>query len=82
MPQVNHTLRPGHRVMVQIQSSWFPLYDRNPQTFVEDIVWAQPEDYQKAWHRIHHAEGAASCLHLAIDASADSARHDQAPASK
>ena len=79
MPQVNHTLRPGHRVMVQIQSSWFPLYDRNPQTFVEDIAWAQPEDYQKARHRIHHAEGAASCLHLAIDASADSARHDQAP---
>jgi putative CocE/NonD family hydrolase len=45
---------PGHRIMVQIQSSWFPLYDRNPQTFVPNIFFAQPADYRKATQRIHH----------------------------
>ena len=39
---------PGHRIMVQVQSSWFPLYDRNPQTFVPSIFWAKPEDFRKA----------------------------------
>ena len=71
MPHVNHTFRPGHRVMLQIQSSWFPLYDRNPQTFVDDIAWAKSEDYQKATHRIHHTEDAASCLHLPIGTPKD-----------
>ena len=42
MPHVSHTLLPGHRLMVQIQSSWFPLYDRNPQTFVPNIMVARP----------------------------------------
>ena len=42
LPTVNHVFLPGHRLMVQIQSSWFPLYDRNPQTYVESIFWAQP----------------------------------------
>jgi hypothetical protein len=45
---------PGHRIMVQIQSSWFPLYDRNPQTFVPNIFNAQPADYKKATQRIYH----------------------------
>ena len=45
----------GHRVMVQVQSSWFPLYDRNPQTFVPNIFFAKPEDYVKATQRIYHA---------------------------
>jgi predicted acyl esterase len=45
---------PGHRIMVQIQSSWFPLYDRNPQTFVKNIFWAKPEDYKKATQRIYN----------------------------
>jgi predicted acyl esterase len=67
MPHVNHTFRPGHRILVQIQSSWFPIYDRNPQTFVDDIAWAKPEDYRKATHRIHHAEGAASHIHLPLE---------------
>ena len=40
--------------MVQIQSSWFPLYDRNPQTFVKSIFWAKPEDYKKATQRIYN----------------------------
>ena len=43
LPTVNHVFLPGHRIMVQIQSSWFPLYDRNPQTFVPNIFWAKPE---------------------------------------
>ena len=45
MPDVNHVFRRGHRVMVQVQSTWFPLVDRNPQTFV-NIPDAKPEDFQ------------------------------------
>ena len=45
LPTTNHVFLPGHRIMVQIQSSWFPLYDRNPQTFVPNIFFAQPSDY-------------------------------------
>ncbi len=41
-PTANHVFLPGHRIMVQVQSSWFPLYDRNPQTFVPSIFWAKP----------------------------------------
>ena len=52
LPQVSHTFLPGHRIMVQVQSSWFPLYDRNPQTFVPNIMFAPPESYQKATQRI------------------------------
>jgi putative CocE/NonD family hydrolase len=55
LPHANHVFRPGHRIMVQVQSSWFPLYDRNPQTYVESIFWAKPEDYRKATQRIWHA---------------------------
>lgn len=47
LPTVNHVFQPGHRIMVQIQSSQFPLYDRNPQTFVPNIFLARPEDYRK-----------------------------------
>jgi uncharacterized protein len=53
LPTANHVFLPGHRMMVQIQSSWFPLYDRNPQTFVPSIFWAKPEDYKKATQRIY-----------------------------
>ncbi|MDP6039093.1 MAG: CocE/NonD family hydrolase, partial [Candidatus Latescibacteria bacterium] len=66
MPHVNHTFRMGHRIAVQIQSSWFPVYDRNPQTFVENIAWASPNAYQKATHRIHHARGTASFVALSV----------------
>ncbi|MFA5969675.1 MAG: CocE/NonD family hydrolase [Sphingomonas sp.] len=52
LPAVNHVFLPGHRIMVQIQSSWFPLYDRNPQKFVENIFFAKPGDYQKATQRV------------------------------
>jgi putative CocE/NonD family hydrolase len=54
LPTANHVFLPGHRIMVQIQSTWFPLYDRNPQTFVKSIFWAKPEDYKKATQRIYN----------------------------
>jgi hypothetical protein len=57
LPTANHVFLPGHRIMVQIQSSWFPLYDRNPQTFVPNIFWAKPGDYRKATQRIYHTPG-------------------------
>jgi putative CocE/NonD family hydrolase len=57
LPTANHVFVPGHRIMVQIQSSWFPLYDRNPQTFVPNIFWAKPGDYRKATQRIYHQAG-------------------------
>ena len=52
LPTANHVFLPGHRIMVQVQSSWFPLYDRNPQTFVPNIFWAKPGDYKKATQRV------------------------------
>jgi len=57
LPTANHVFLPGHRIMVQVQSSWFPLYDRNPQTFVPNIFWAKPGDYRKADQRIYHKPG-------------------------
>ena len=66
LPPANHVFLPGHRIMVQVQSSWFPLYDRNPQTFVENIFWARPEDYRKATQRVYHAPGAASAIELPV----------------
>jgi putative CocE/NonD family hydrolase len=69
LPHANHVFRPGHRLMVQVQSSWFPLYDRNPQTFVTNIFHARPADYRKATHRIHHAPAAASFLELPVSES-------------
>ena len=66
LPTANHVFLPGHRVMVQVQSSWFPLYDRNPQTFVPNIFFAKPGDYVKATQRIHHAPGSASFVSLPV----------------
>jgi putative CocE/NonD family hydrolase len=60
MPDVNHTFRRGHRIMVQIQSSWFPLADLNPQKFVPNIYMAKPEDFQKATERLYHSNDAQS----------------------
>ncbi|HLY93147.1 MAG TPA: CocE/NonD family hydrolase, partial [Candidatus Angelobacter sp.] len=68
LPTTNHVFLPGHRIMVQVQSSWFPLYDRNPQTFVPNIFWAKPGDYKKAtqtiWHG--HQPGMASFVELPV----------------
>ena len=69
LPQVNHTFLPGHRVMVQIQSSWFPLYDRNPQSFVPNIMFAKPENYVKATQRIWRASDKASQIDLPVVAT-------------
>ncbi len=66
LPTANHVFLPGHRVMVQVQSSWFPLYDRNPQTFVPNIFFAKPADYQRATQRIYHAPGQASFVELPV----------------
>ena len=66
LPTANHVFMPGHRIMVQVQSTWFPLYDRNPQTFVPNIFFARPEDYRRATQRIYHAAGAASFISLPI----------------
>lgn len=57
---------PGHRIMVQVQSSWFPLSDRNPKTFVPNIFLAKPGDYKKATQRVFHALGQASFVELPI----------------
>ena len=54
LPDVYHTFRPGHRIMVQVQSSWFPLVDRNPQTFV-DIYTAKESDFRKATQRVYRS---------------------------
>jgi uncharacterized protein len=66
LPTANHVFLPGHRIMVQVQSSWFPLYDRNPQTFVPNIFWARPADYRRAVQRIYCAPGQASFVQLPV----------------
>jgi hypothetical protein len=63
MPDVDHCFRRGHRIMVQIQSSWFPLVDRNPQSFV-DIPKAKPSDFVKATERIYHSASEPSYLEI------------------
>jgi len=65
MPDLFHTFRRGHRIMVQVQSSWFPLTDRNPQVFT-DIPNAKPEDFQKATEQVFHQKGAASGVEVLV----------------
>ena len=66
LPTANHVFLPGHHIMVQVQSSWFPLYDRNPQTYVKNIFFAKPGDYVKATQRVYHAPGEASYIDLPV----------------
>ena len=66
LPNVDHTFAPRHRIMVQIQSTLFPLYDRNPQTFVPNIFQAKPQDFIKATQRIWHEPGEASYIDLPV----------------
>jgi putative CocE/NonD family hydrolase len=66
LPPSNHVFLPGHRIMVQVQSSWFPLYDRNPQTFVPNIFLATPDDYRKATQRVFHSAKHASYIALPV----------------
>jgi putative CocE/NonD family hydrolase len=65
LPSINHTFRRGHRIMVQIQSTWFPLVDRNPQKFV-NIPDAKPEDFQKATQRVYRGGEHASAIILPV----------------
>lgn len=67
LPHVNHTFQEGHRLMVQVQSTWFPLYDRNPQTFVPSIMFAPPSSYKIRRHRIHHSARYPTHLELLVD---------------
>ena len=71
LPMVDHVFLPGHRIMVQVQSTLFPLYDRNPQTFVPNIFDAKPGDYQKATQRIWHTPGEASFIDLPVVEAAE-----------
>jgi putative CocE/NonD family hydrolase len=66
LPTVDHTFLPGHRIMVQIQSTWFPLYDRNPQTFVPNIFYAKPSDYVKATQSIYRSASQPSAVWLPV----------------
>ena len=66
LPAINHTVEPGHRIMVQVQSSLFPLYDRNPQTFVPNIFFAKPADYRASTVTIERGGNTASSVLLPI----------------
>ncbi len=66
LPTANHVFLPGHRIMVQIQSSWFPLYDRNPQTYVPNIFFAKPSDYSKATQTVFRSGDQASAVWLPV----------------
>ena len=64
MPPIHHTFRRGHRIMVQVQSTWFPHIDRNPQRFVPNIFEAKPSDFQKATMRVYHTPAKPTRLEL------------------
>ena len=64
MPSIHHTFRRGHRIMVQVQSTWFPHIDRNPQRFVPNIFEAKPSDFQKATMRVYHTSSRPTRLEL------------------
>ena len=66
LPTANHVFKAGHRMMVQVQSTWFPLYDRNPQTFVPNIFFAKPSDYAKATQRVYRTAGTSSFIELPL----------------
>jgi putative CocE/NonD family hydrolase len=71
LPTVNHVFLPGHRILVQVQSSWFPLYDRNPQSFVDNIFFAKAADYKKATIRVLEGGAAASFVDLPMVEGSD-----------
>jgi putative CocE/NonD family hydrolase len=66
LPTANHVFLPGHRIMVQVQSSWFPVYDRNPQSYVDNIFHAKPADYKKATIKIFDGGSNASFVDLPV----------------
>ena len=66
MPDVAHWFLPGHKVMVQIQSSWFPLIDMNPQRFIANIYDSEESDYTKTAIRAYHQRNMPSCIELHV----------------
>ncbi len=66
LQDVHHTFKAGHRIMIQVQSSWFPLIDRNPQKYVENIYQAEEADFVTARHRLHHSAEAPSHIELLL----------------
>jgi len=66
LPDVDHVFLPGHRIMVQVQSTLFPIYDRNPQTYVENIMFAKPGDYKKATQSVWYGGANASAVILPV----------------
>ena len=62
----NYCFTKGHRIMVQVQSSWFPLIDRNPQTFVPNIFEAKEEDFVRAFHRVYRSAAHPSSLKVGV----------------
>jgi predicted acyl esterase len=66
LPDVAHTFKKGHRIMIQIQNSWFPLVDRNPQKFIDIYKEAENKDFQKATHRIYHDEKHPSSITVGV----------------
>jgi putative CocE/NonD family hydrolase len=75
LPDVCHTFRPGHKIMVHVHSTWFPLVERNPQKYV-DIAHAKPDDFQKATQRVYRSSGRASRLILPVRTDASPDRKD------
>ncbi len=73
MPDVYHCFQKGHRIMVQVQSSWFPLVDRNPQTFT-NIPTAKPSEFVKATERIYRSNNAASFVEVNVEGTAGRCR--------
>jgi putative CocE/NonD family hydrolase len=66
LPTANHVFLPGHRIMVQVQSTWFPIYDRNPQTYVDNIFFAKPGDYKQATIKVFEGGSASSFVDLPV----------------
>ena len=66
MPDVNHTFQRGHRIVVHVQSSWFPLVDRNPQKFVDPFYSATAADFQKATQRIYRSRENPSAIRVRV----------------
>ena len=74
LPTVNYVFKPGHRIMVQVQSTLFPLYDRNPQTYVPNIFFAKPADYRQATMTVEHGPAGASAVLLPVVAASTAQR--------
>jgi predicted acyl esterase len=66
LPNVDHVFLPGHKIMIQVQSSLFPLYDRNPQTYVDNIFNAKPGDYRRVTESVYRGGATASSVLLPV----------------